>query len=67
MVTQVDLAALRELLAADGQLVDVLPPTEYAEQHLPNAINIPLKTLDRDTTAGLDRARPVAVYCWDSL
>jgi rhodanese-related sulfurtransferase len=67
MVTHVDLAALRELLAANGQLVEVLPPAEYAEQHLPNAINIPLKALDRDTTAGLDRARPVAVYCWDSL
>jgi len=30
-------------------------------------INIPLKELDAATTAGLDRARPVVVYCWDSL
>ena len=45
----------------------MLPPEEYAEEHLPDAINIPLKTLDADTTAQLDKAQPVIVYCWDYL
>ena len=58
---------LRELLQAGAQLVEVLPEAEYADQHLPGAINIPLKTLDRPTTAELDRERPVIVYCFDSL
>ena len=45
----------------------MLPEAEYAEAHLPGAINIPLKQLDASTTAILDRDRPVVVYCWDSL
>jgi rhodanese-related sulfurtransferase len=40
---------------------------EYTALHLLGAVNIPLKLLDADTTAGLDRGRPVVVYCWDSL
>lgn len=43
----------------------MLPPAEYAEAHLPGAINIPLKQLDRHSTAGLDRRRPIVVYCYD--
>ena len=46
----------------DAQVVDVLPAREYAEGHLPGAINLPLKKLNRDTAAVLDRARPVALY-----
>jgi rhodanese-related sulfurtransferase len=49
------------------QLVEVLPEQEYGEAHLPGAVNIPLKQLDADTTAVLDKARPVVVYCWDGL
>ena len=49
-----------------AQLVEVLPVDEYEDEHLPGAINIPLKTLDADTTRQLDRGRPVIVYCYDS-
>ena len=41
----------------NAQIVDVLPSREYSEGHLPGAINIPLKKLNRDTAAVLDRAR----------
>jgi len=50
---------LRELLAEDAQLVEVLPAAEYAELHLPGAINIPLKGLDARSTAVLDRSKAV--------
>jgi rhodanese-related sulfurtransferase len=60
-------AELTRLLAGDAQLVEVLPEEEYSQEHLPGAINIPLKTLDAASTEALDRARPVVVYCWDSL
>lgn len=50
-----------------AQLVEVLPLDEYEDEHLPAAIHLPLKQLSRDTTAALDRARPVIVYCWDGL
>jgi rhodanese-related sulfurtransferase len=67
MASGVTLPELQELTANGAQLVEVLPEAEYAETHLPGAINIPLKRLDASATAILDRDRPVVVYCWDSL
>ncbi len=58
---------VRELLEEGAQLVDVLPPEEYGESHLPGAINIPLKELNRETTQRLRRDEPVMVYCYDYL
>jgi rhodanese-related sulfurtransferase len=49
----------------EAQLVEVLPSDEYEDEHLPNAINIPLKRLDGESTRELDRLRPVIVYCYD--
>ena len=56
---------VRQLVSAGAQLVEVLPPEEYGEEHLPDAISIPLKELTMETTLGLARALPVIVYCWD--
>ena len=67
MPTRIDLAQVQQLLEDDAQLVEVLPAAEYAEEHLPGAVNLPLKQLDATTAAQLDRSRPVVVYCWDSL
>lgn len=64
---QIDRDELQRLLAADAQLVEVLPPAEFEEEHLPGAINIPLKELDRKTAAQLDQGRPVIVYCHDDI
>ncbi len=52
-----------QLTRAGAQLVDVLPTKEYEQEHLPGAISIPLKQLDRNTIAPLDRDRAVIVYC----
>jgi rhodanese-related sulfurtransferase len=67
MAGRIDLDGVRELLAHGAQLVEVLPREEYVEEHLPGAVNIPLKELDAGSTTMLDRARPVIVYCWDGL
>jgi len=67
MAESIDLAGLKRLLDGGAQLVEVLPPPEYAEEHLPGAVNIPLKTLNAKSAAQLDRTRPVVVYCFDSL
>ena len=67
MPTSISLAQLQELLARGAQPVEVLPSTEYAEEHLPGAVNLPLKQLDATTAARLDPSRPVVVYCWDAL
>ena len=55
-----------ELLGQGAQLVEVLPEDEYEYERLPGASNIPLKTLDTDTTRRLDRNRAVIVYCYDT-
>ena len=67
MAQGIDNAGMRGLLDAGAQVVEVLPEDDYRELHLPGAVNIPLKELDAETTAGLDRANPVVVYCWDYL
>ena len=67
MPQSIDYHRMRELLDGGAQLVEVLPEQEYAEEHLPGAINLPLKRLDAATAAKLDRQRPIVVYCWDSL
>ena len=67
MVEQITYPRLRELLDASAQLVEVLPEQEFAEEHLPGAINLPLKQLGVDSVAALDRAKAVVVYCWDGL
>jgi rhodanese-related sulfurtransferase len=65
MPTPIDRQRVKQLLADGAQLVEVLPAAEYEDEHLPGAINIPLKELDRETTRRLDRGRPVIVYCYD--
>jgi rhodanese-related sulfurtransferase len=56
---------VQKLLDQGAQLVDVLGEDEYEHDHLPGAINIPLKKLNATTVASLDRERPVLVYCND--
>lgn len=67
MPTSIDLERLQQLRALGAQIVEVLPPAEYAAEHLPGAVNLPLKQLDATTAARLDRGRPVVVYCWDEI
>jgi rhodanese-related sulfurtransferase/CBS domain-containing protein len=67
MFEKIDYQGLRRLHDEGAQLVEVLPAEEYEEEHLPGAINIPLKALDADSAAKLDKSRPVIVYCWDYL
>ena len=67
MPTSIDLAQLQELLEGGAQLVEVLPSAEYAEEHLPGAVNLPLKQLDATTATRLHPSRPVVTYCWDAI
>ena len=68
MPTPVVRADVERLVAAGAQLVEVLPKDEYDEEHLPDAIHLPLKSLTRDVAERtLDVGRAVIVYCWDAL
>jgi rhodanese-related sulfurtransferase len=66
MATLIDRRQVQELLEKGAQLVEVLPANEYEEDHLPGAVSIPLRNVDEQGVAALDRGRPVIVYCWDS-
>jgi rhodanese-related sulfurtransferase len=63
MPISIDRDQVQRLVAKGAQMVDVLPPDDYAEAHLPGAVNVPLPTLDRRRAARLQRERPVILYC----
>ncbi len=45
-----------------AQMVEVLPPPMFEDEHIEGAINISIKDLDRETALRLDKDRPVIVY-----
>ncbi|WP_228058923.1 rhodanese-like domain-containing protein [Nostoc sp. LEGE 06077] len=54
---------LKSLLKkSQPMLVDVREPSEYQSGHIPNAINIPLRTLSHNLNQ-IYRDRPVVLYC----
>lgn len=44
-------------------IIDVREPYEYAESHVESAINIPLASIDKDTTKKFNRDDELIVYC----
>ncbi len=54
------------LMEQGAQIVDVLPAREYGEDHLPGAINLPLRKIEAGLARALDPSRPIVVYCADS-
>jgi rhodanese-related sulfurtransferase len=67
MARSIEFDELSRLRDAGAQVVEVLPEDDYRWAHLPGALNIPIKELDADSAAQLDRARDVVVYCHDYL
>ncbi|MEP7161068.1 MAG: rhodanese-like domain-containing protein [Dermatophilaceae bacterium] len=53
-------AALHE---PDTTIVDVRTPAEFAEDHLPGSVNVPIAGNFRDAMASRDKARSYALYC----
>lgn len=66
MAREIDRDGVRRLMEQGAQVVDVLPPREYSEDHLPGAINLPLRKIETEAGQVLDPSRPVIVYCWDT-
>jgi rhodanese-related sulfurtransferase len=56
----------RDLIEKGAQVVEVLPSEEFAEDHIPGAINLPLRKIETDAGTELDPTRSVVLYCWDS-
>ena len=56
-------AEARKLVAAGARLLDVRSPEEFGGGHLPGAINIPVKELDRHLADVGPLDGDVVVYC----
>ena len=68
MPVEIDADGVRRLMSEEGALLlEVLPEDEYREEHLPGAMNIPLKALNAKAVASIDRLRPIIVYCNDDV
>lgn len=66
MPNEIDRHEVERLLTDEAaQLVEVLPQAEFEDEHLPGAVNIPLKELNTETARQLKRGQPVIVYCHD--
>jgi rhodanese-related sulfurtransferase len=65
MPTVIDRRGVQQLVEQGARLVDVLGATEYEAEHIPGAINIPLKNLNRATAKRLDSRQPLITYCHD--
>ena len=65
MAREIDRDEVQRLMAQGAQIVDVLPAGEYAEDHLPGAVNLPLRKIEAEAPRVLDPSRPVVVYCAD--
>ena len=61
-----DRREVQALMDRGAQLVDVLGAEEFEEDHLPGAINLPLREIEDEAGRQLDPSKPVVVYCWDS-
>ncbi|OLC65285.1 MAG: hypothetical protein AUH69_09800 [Actinobacteria bacterium 13_1_40CM_4_65_12] len=65
MPTVTDRHGVQQLAQQGAQLVDVLGAREYEAEHIPGAVNIPLKNLNPETAKRLDSRRAVITYCHD--
>ena len=58
---------VRRLIDHGAQVVEVLERRQFEAAHLPGALHVPAWELTRERAASLDPARPVVVYCFDTL
>lgn len=57
---------VRRLFEEGAQVLDALPPEDYAKEHILGAVNIPLERFSADLLRSLDPTRPTVTYCADN-
>ncbi len=67
-LTAPDPAGARASIEKGAAVLDVREPDEFADGHLPTAVNVPVGEIatrlgEVDALVGRDRARPIVVYC----
>lgn len=66
MPVEIDRDEVQRLTGEGARLAEILPFEEYEDEHLPEAIHLPLPRVETDSERLLERGRPIVVYCWDS-
>jgi rhodanese-related sulfurtransferase len=66
MMQELERQGVQDLIEKGVQVVEVLPAQEFEEDHLPGAINLPLRKIETEAKERLDPSQPVILYCWDS-
>jgi rhodanese-related sulfurtransferase len=66
MAREINREQVHLFMGEGAQIVEVLPAREYSEDHLPGAVNLPLRRIETEAKRVLDPSRPVVVYCADS-
>jgi rhodanese-related sulfurtransferase len=61
-----DRRVVQALMDGGAQIVEVLPREDFEEDHLPDAIHLPLSKIESEARPRLDANRPIVVYCADS-
>jgi rhodanese-related sulfurtransferase len=59
---EVSASEAQQLIESGAQLVDVRTDVEFAAGHIPGARHVPLADVQSEA-AGLDREKPLVVYC----
>jgi phage shock protein E len=54
---------LENKIEAGALVVDVRTPEEFAEEHFPNALNIPVDQLQQRITEFGEKNKPLVLYC----
>ena len=57
-------AGVQQFKATEGAiLLDVRTPGEYADGHIPGAVNVPLNTMNKETANMFPQDTPLFLYC----
>ena len=62
IISPADFRAMMDNSPSSFQLVDVREPKEFADGHIPGAVNIPITNFSNIETR-LDKGRKIVIYC----
>jgi len=65
MPIQITREDVQRMTAEGAVVIEVLPESEYTEEHIVGAANIPQKMVTAQATAHLTKDAPLIVYCYD--
>ena len=64
MPVEIDHDEVQQLIVAGAHLLDVREREGFEAERLPGAVSLPIKSLNRETTAHPDHNRPSITYRW---